>query len=184
MSPTTRGRCSLVPGGGTSGVTPGSVKIHSPVEAAKIRQQVSRGRRLHSRFAYRNRIAGLLDPARTFFPVKAKARLVIQGQHCPDTAQGWVRTSAPTVRQTTVSLFLQLVSSMEWCRSLRGVDVSCAFPRGKPRDVEEAWFFEPPSRGLTGIEKGALIEIVKGVFELPDPHRGSWKELRDSLRGV
>ena len=93
-------------------VTHGSVKIHSPVKAAKIRQQVHRERRLHSRFAYRNKNAGLLDPAGNRLPVKAKVRLVIQGQHCPDNAQGLVRTDAPTAHRTAVSVFLQSVSSM------------------------------------------------------------------------
>ena len=65
-------------------------------------------------------------PAGDPLPVKAKERLVIQGQHCPDNAQGLVRTDAPTVHRTAVSVFLQIVSSMGWCRSLRGVDVSCA----------------------------------------------------------
>ena len=74
-------------------------------------------------------------------PVKAKARLVIQGQHCPDNAQGLVRTDAPTMHQTAVSEFLQTVSPMGWCRSLRSVDVSCAFLRGKPREVEVPLFF-------------------------------------------
>ena len=50
--------------------------------------------------------------------------------------------------------------------------VSSAFLRGKPREVEEPLFFEPPSRGLPGIEKGALIELV----------RGWWKELRVTLQ--
>ena len=107
-------------------VTHGSTKIHSPVEAAKIRQRVPRERRLRSRFAYRNKNAGLLDPAGNPLPVKAKARLVTQGYHCLDNAQGLVRTDAPTVHGTAVSVFLQLVSSMGWCRSLRGVDLSCA----------------------------------------------------------
>ena len=31
--------------------------------------------------------------------------------------------------------------------------------------------------------KGALIEIVTGVFGLPDSPRGWWKELRDTLQG-
>ena len=70
---------------------------------------------------------------------------------------------------------------MGWCRSLRGVDASCALLRGRPREVEEPLFFEPPSRGSPGIEKGALIEIVKGVFGLPDSPRRWWKELRDIL---
>ena len=110
-------------------------------------------------------------------------RLVIQGQHCPDNAQGLVRTDAPTAHRTAVSVFFRLVSSMEWSRSLRGVDVSCAFLRGKPREVEDPLFFEPPSRGLLGIERGTLIEIVKGVFGLPDSPCGWRKELRDTLQG-
>ena len=63
------------------------------------------------------------------------------------------------------------------------MDVSCVFLRGKPREVEEPLFFEPPSRGLPGIDEGALIEIVKGVFGLPDSPRGWWKELRVTLQG-
>ena len=62
--------------------------------------------------------------------------------------------------------------------------MSCVFLRGKPREVEEPLFFEPPSRGLPGVEKGALIEIAKGVFGLPDSPRGWWQELRDALQGV
>ena len=50
------------------------ISQNSPVEAAKIRQQVRREGRLHSRFAYRNESAGLLDCAGNPLPVKAKAR--------------------------------------------------------------------------------------------------------------
>ena len=108
-------------------------------------------------------------------PVKAKARLVIQGQHCLDNAQGLVKTDAPTVHRTAVSVILPVVASMGWCRSLGGVDVSCAF-------IQEPLFSEPPARGLPGVEKGSLIEVVKGVFGLPDSPRGWWKELRDTLQ--
>ena len=87
-------------------------------------------------------------------PVKAKARLVIQGQHCRDNAQGLVRTDAPTVHRTAVSVFLPVVASMGWCRSPRGVDVSCAFPPGKPREIQEPLFSEPPARGLAESRKG------------------------------
>ena len=63
------------------------------------------------------------------------------------------------------------------------MDVSCAFLLGKNREVEDPLFFEPPSRGLPEIEKGTLIEIVRGVFGLPDSPRGWWKELRVTLQG-
>ena len=62
------------------------------------------------------------------------------------------------------------------------MDVSCALLRGRDREVEEPLFFESSSQGLPGIEKGALIEIVKGVFGLPDSPRGWWKELRDTVQ--
>ena len=51
--------------------------------------------------------------------MKAKARLVIQGQHCLDNAQSSVKTDAPTVHRTAVSVFVRVVASMGWCRSLR-----------------------------------------------------------------
>ena len=87
-------------------MTHGSVKIHSPVEAAKIHQQVPRDRRLHSRFAHRKQNVSLLDPAGNPLPVITKARLVIQGQHCPDIAHGLVRTDAGTAHRTAVSVCL------------------------------------------------------------------------------
>ena len=64
-----------------------------------------------------------------------------------------------------------LVSESQRCRR-----VVCIFSwnaSGNPR----AFFFEPPARGEEG-----LIEIVKGVFGLPDSLRGWWKELRDTLQ--
>ena len=96
------------------------------VEAPMIRQQVPRERRLHSRFAYRNKNAGLLDTAGNALSVKAKARLVILGQHCPDNAQGLVRTDAPTAHRTAVSVFFQIASSMGWC-------VVCLFAKNTSR---------------------------------------------------
>ena len=60
----------------------GSIKIHSPVEASKIRQRVPRERRLHSRFASRNKNAGPLDPAGDPLPVKATARIGYESAIC------------------------------------------------------------------------------------------------------
>ena len=124
-----------------------------------------------------NKNAGLLDPSRGSMPVKAKARLVTQGQHRLDNAQGLVKTNAPTVHRTAVSVFFPVVASIGWCRSLGGVEMSCAFP-GTPLEIQEPLFSEPPAHGLPG----SLIEIVKGVFGLPDSPRDWWKELRDTLQ--
>ena len=50
-------------------------------------------------------------------------------------------------------------------------------------DQREAARCRTSARGLPGVEKGSLIEIVKDVFGLPDSPRGWWKELRDTLQG-
>ena len=60
----------------------------------------------------------------------------------------------------------------------------CALLRGKPREVEEPLFFEPPSRGLPGIGERCLDRDCKKVFfGLPDSPSARWKELRDTLQG-
>ena len=79
-----------------------------------------------------------LDPAGNPLPVKAKARLVIHGQYCPDNAQGLVRTSAPKVHRTAVSF--------NWFHQWDGVGVSgCGFflclSARKTLEVEEPLFF-------------------------------------------
>ena len=51
---------------------------------------------------------------------KAKAQLVIQGQHCLRTDCSKIGGS-DSARDSGVSVFLQIVSSMGWCRSLKGV---------------------------------------------------------------
>ena len=118
--------------------------------------------------------AGNLRPATT------KAQLVIQGQCCPDNVQRFVRTDAPTVHGTAVSEFLQIVSSMDWCRSLKGSGrVRCLSMRKIFQKLKSLCSLS----GLPGIEKGALIKIVKGVFGMPDSPSGWWKELLDTLQG-
>ena len=52
------------------------------------------------------------------------------------------------------------------------MDVSFVFLRVQLREVEDLLFFESPSRGLPGLVKDALIEIVKGVLGLSDSLRG------------
>ena len=72
----------------------GSVKVHGPEEAKKIRCTVSNEKILKS--VYRDKIASIRTPQR-FVPVKAKARLAVGGQNCPGCAAGKIRTDAPTV---------------------------------------------------------------------------------------
>jgi len=62
-------------------------------------------------------------------------------------------------------------------------DISSAFLQGKPRDVNEPLFMEPP-RGLQLKGMGSqscLLRVVKGVFGLPDAPRAWWLEFSRAL---
>ena len=79
-----------------------------------------------------------------------------------------------------MSVFLQIVSSMDWRRSLKGSGrVGCLSMRKILEKLKSLCSLS----GLPRIEKGALIEIVQGVFGLPDAPRRWWKELLDTLQG-
>ena len=123
-------------------VAHGSVKIHSPVEATKIRQQVPREKCLHSRFAYRNQNSGLLDPASN--PAReGKSTIGHSGSalclQCPRFGENRCADSAAGQ---------QSAYSLNWCHQWDGVGVSGvwmfpvpSFVRGKPREVEDPLFF-------------------------------------------
>jgi len=89
-----------------------SVRILSQKETEAVRRTVGKERILRSRFALRNKHAG------TDKPLKAKARLVIAGQNCPDSAAGLLKTDAPTVQRVAVLLLLQVAASYGWLESL------------------------------------------------------------------
>ena len=154
-----------------------SVEILSKQESDRVRQQTSKSRILRSRYALRNKNAGKSDE------LKAKARLVIAGQNCPDSAAGVLKTDAPTVQRTAVLVLLQVAASMGWLATLAVGDVSSAFLQGKERDVDTLLYMEQP-RGLhlAGTETSdCLLRVVKGVFGLPDAPRAWWLEFSKTL---
>ena len=108
---------------------------------------------------------------------KAKARFFTLGEHCRVNAQGWWELM---LRECTGQ---QSVYSFNLFHRWDGVGVSGVWMFSVPfweenlENFKTRLFSEPLSRGLRGIGKGALIEIVKGVFGLPDSPRGwcSWE---------
>ena len=55
-------------------------------------------------------------------------------------------------------------------------DISTAFFQGEDRDVEKLGklYLEPPTKvlgKLKGVEDGALFELIKSVYGLPDAPR-------------
>ena len=131
------------------------MKVHGPEEARKLRCKISKGRILRSRFVYRDKNTSIRTPQR-FVPVKAKARLAVGGQNCPDCAAGKIRTDAPTVQRTSVLVMLQIASNLGWLKSVRCGDVAAAFLKGDKREGEPLYFEPPRERGLQELQKEAL----------------------------
>ena len=101
-------------------------------------------------------------------PLKAKARLCVQGQHDPDAKLGTVKTDAPTVQRSGFHAFLQLAANLGWLAQLAIGDISSAFLQGEPRRGPEPLYMRQPRGGLPGLEPGQLLKIEKGIYGLPD----------------
>jgi len=160
-----------------------AVKPLSAEETAKVRRTVRRERVLRSRYALRDKNASVRTPQNNL-PIKAKARLVIAGQDCPDAMMGLLKTDAPTVQRTSILVLLQIAANLRWLESLTVGDISSAFLQGKERAVDDPIYMEQP-RGyqLPGTEDGTcLIQVLKGVFGLPDAPRAWWLELSQTLQ--
>ena len=95
----------------------------------------------------------------------------------PDLKRGEVTTEAPTASKTSLFTLLYLASQLGW--RLAAGDIEAAFLNGvvSKRNL----YFEPPKRGLPGVEPGSLIEIVKGVFGLSNSPRLWWDKLAAEL---
>ena len=161
----------------------GSVKPLESAESERIRATVDRKRILRSRFVYRDKHSSLRTPQRDL-PVKAKARLRLAGQHCPDCATGRVRTDASTVQRTSTLCFFQVGANLGWLPSLRTGDISAAFLQGTARNTDPIYFEQPWGRGLPGMKPGQLVQVIRGVFGLPDVPRTWWLEFSPTSRSM
>ena len=103
-------------------------------------------------------------------PIKAKARLCVQGQNDPDCATGQVKTDAPTVQRISTVLFLHAVVCFGWCDTLRCGDVSNAFLQGNSSEGEALCMYSP-KQGLPGVTPGCLLKLKKPVYGRPDAPR-------------
>ena len=153
-----------------------AVRVHPPEMASLLRHKVPRDRILPARFAYRDKNVAKRreDPS---VPPKPKARLCVGGHRDPDLRLGEVNTEAPTASKTSLFTLLFLAAQLSW--RLAAGDVEAAFLNGI--ESKRHLYFEPPRRGLPGVEEGSLIEIVKGVFGLSNSPRLWWDKLAAEL---
>ncbi|CAE8725915.1 unnamed protein product [Polarella glacialis] len=154
-----------------------AVRPMSLSESKQVRDTVDPKRILRSRFAYRDKNAGLRTDQREV-PVKAKARLCCGGHLDPDLETGNLRTDAPTVARNSLHLFLNVCWMLGW--KPKTADIEAAFLNGvkAPRGL----YMEQPKEGLYGLVPGQLLEIIKGVFGLATSPRLWWGKLASSLK--
>ena len=83
-------------------------------------------------------------------------------------------------------MFVQAVVNLGWIDNWMKGDISTAFLQGTKRDTEKLGqlYLQPPKKmigKLKGVEPGALFELRKSVYGLPDAPRAWWNELTKYL---
>ena len=150
-----------------------SVGVLGPADSRRIYEgPVLRRRVIDSRFCYRSKNAGkdpevlrkLGEP-----PVRAKARLVIQGFKDPGRRR--LRKDSPTASRQAVQVLLQVVTSLGW--DLQAADASSAFMQGGADESRELpIYMRPPRSGrLHDVRSGALIQVIGSVYGLVNSPR-------------
>ena len=153
-----------------------SCEILSP-EASEAVEQERPERILPSRYVFRNKNAGLRDANGNELPVKAKARLCIQGHLCPDSRSGQVQVDSPTIERVSTMVFLHQVISLGWVGNWCIGDISNAFLQGAPLKDKPDMFMRQPKQGLPGLKPGQLLKLLKPVYGRPDAPRAWYDEL-------
>ena len=111
---------------------------------------------LNARFAYKDKNHAKRKQDSSI-PARPKARLGVAGHRDPDLGVVDMATEAPTANRHSF---------------LNGVPA--------PRRL----FFRQPVRGIPSLEKGQLVEIVKGVFGLSTSPKLWWLNLSGDLKGL
>ena len=110
-------------------------------------------------------------------PVRAKARLCLQGHLCPDSRSGQIQVDSPTVERVSTMLFIHMAISYGWFRDWFVGDISNAFLQGSSLQGKEDMFMRPPRQGLKGVKQNQLLKLLKPVSGRPDAPRAWYEEL-------
>eukprot|EP00439_Symbiodinium_sp_Y106_P010950 s656_g1.t1 len=137
---------------------------------------------LPSRYVFRNKHAGLKDSTGKDLPVKAKARLCLQGHLCPDSRTGKLQVDSPTIERVSTMIFLHLVTSFGWTKNWFIGDISNAFLQGAPLQGTQVMYMRQPKQGLKGLVPGQLLKLLKPVYGRPDAPRAWYNELSRVLQ--
>ena len=105
----------------------------------------------------------------------AKSRLVVPGHLAPEIDG---RTDAPVALQVFFYILMSYAVNLDW--EFKKFDVKDAFLSGKENFMRKL-YVRPPKEGIRGIPEGSLIEIIKGVFGLPESPRLFWLLMKDEV---
>ena len=158
-----------------------SCEVLSPEQSEEV-LRTKPDRVLPSRFVYRNKHAGLVDTKGVPLPVKAKARLCLQGHLCPDSMSGQLQVDSPTVERVSTMIFLHHVVSSGLLDNWYIGDISNAFLQGAPLKGCQEMFMRQPKQGLSGLLPGQILRLIKSVYGRPDAPRAWFDELSRILR--
>ena len=145
-------------------------------ETTEVLRTVPPERVLTSRWAYKDKNyakrRGNKDIA-----WRPKARLIIGGHKDPDIPL--LVTDAPTVSRLSVLVLMQILACHledpdPWIACAG--DVNAAFLNGQP--LQRTLFMKQPRSGIQGMTPGAIFQVTKGIFGLPDSPRGWWEEVQ------
>ena len=154
----------------------GAVRPLSVEESRLVESTIGKERILPARFLYRdkNRSKRRQDGS---IPCKPKARLCVGGQKDPDLGHVEMSVDAPTASRHAVLLGLLLALARGWMVTVG--DIRAAFLNGV--EAPRGLYFRQPVRGIPTLEKGQLIEILKGVFGLATSPKLWWLKLSNDL---
>ena len=154
----------------------GAVRALSLEESRWVRDNIEPERILRSRFAYKDKHHARRKTEEGLGP-KPRARWCVAGQSDPDFGAYDMVTDAATAGRQSVLLALLLSLARRWSHST--VHIKAAFLNGIP--APRQLFFHQPKRGIPTLEKGQLVEIVKGVFGLSTSPKLWWMKLSGEL---
>ncbi|CAE6970895.1 RE1 [Symbiodinium sp. CCMP2592] len=140
---------------------------------------------LPSRYVFRNKNAGLLDANGKELPVKAKARLCLQGHLCPDSRTGQVQVDSPTIERVSTMVFLHMVTSLGWTGEWFIGDISNAFLQGQILKLLKPVYGRPDAPRAWYNELARILEEEMGFSKCKtDPAMFALRDQQGNLQGL
>ena len=160
-----------------------SVRVMTIEESEETEKNEDPARILRSDFKFKEKNNAFRSEENPL-SLKAKERLCGAGQDEPDAQEGLLKLDAPTVQRVGFFCFLQVVVQKRWLAWFYLGDISEAFLQGTRRNTGKRLFLRQPKGGLPGLDPRQLLEVLKGIFGLPDAPRGWFVELAGFLVGT